>query len=56
MKYDVPEIITKLSAMRDKSKIFYETLDALTTIIEDKDFWQTLCASNSPVLKEKDYD
>ena len=56
MKYDIAEIITKLSAMRDKSKIFYETLDALVNLIEDNDFWQTLCASKTPILKEKDYD
>jgi hypothetical protein len=56
MKYDIAEIITKLSAIRDKSKVFYETLDALTNIVQDGDFWQTLCASNTSTLKEKDYD
>lgn len=56
MKYDIAEIITKLFAIRDKSKVFYETLDALANIIQDGDFWQTLCANNTPILKEKDYD
>ena len=42
--------------MRDKAKTVYETLDSITKIVEDDEFWDVLYGTNPTVIKEKDYD
>jgi hypothetical protein len=56
MKYDIAEIITKVSVTRDKFKSTYETLDTLLDVLTDDEFWQTLYNDKKPIITDKDYD